>query len=151
MPTVRRPAVLFLGIMFLAASSYAGSSPAVQAEQNIETIEVTAKKYDFTPSPIHVKQGSTVRLKITATDRTHGFQIDPYPDGAKDKSTPGLVFASKEECVRLEKNVPQTVEFVAHTPGTYTFKCCVHCGFGHGRMKGQLIVEPTDSEATSHK
>lgn len=97
MPIVRRSSALCLGIIFLATVSYAGSALALQADQNVETIEVTAKKYDFTPSPIHVKQGSTVRLKITATDRTHGFQIDPYPDGAKDKSTPGLVFASKQE------------------------------------------------------
>ena len=143
MPIARRSFVLFIGVFFLIAGSYAGSSHALQADQNVQTIEVTAKKYDFTPAPIHVKQGATVRLKITATDRTHGFEIDPYPDGAKDKGNPGLVFTSKQECVKLEKDTPETVEFVAHTPGTYTFKCCVHCGLGHGHMKGQLIVEPT--------
>jgi len=131
---------LFIVILF--AGSFAGSSHALQADQNAQTIEVTAKKYDFTPSPIHLKQGATVRLKITALDRAHGFKIDPYPDGAKDKGEPGLIFSNKQDCVKLEKNTPTTVEFVAKTPGTYTFKCCVHCGFGHGHMKGQIIVEP---------
>ena len=143
MPIVRRSLVLFIGVFLFIAGSYAGSSHAFQAEQNALTVEVTAKKYDFTPSPIHVKQGATVRLKITATDRAHGFEIDPYPEGAKDKGTPGLVFTSTQKCVKLEKDTPETVEFVADTPGTYTFKCCVHCGLGHGHMKGQLIVEPT--------
>lgn len=142
MPIVRQSFVLFTGLIFFAAGTYAGSSRAIQADENVQTIEVTAKKYDFTPSPIHVKQGATVRLKITATDRAHGFKIDPYPDGTKDKGNPGLVFTTKQECVRLDKDTPETVEFVAHTPGTYTFKCCVHCGLGHGHMKGQLIVEP---------
>ena len=142
MSIVRRSFVLFASAVCFIAGSYARSSHALQADQNVQTIEVTAKKYDFTPSPIHVKQGATVRLKITSIDRSHGFAIDLYPDGTKDKGDPGLVFTSKQECVKLEKDIPETVEFVAHTPGTYTFKCCVHCGLGHGHMKGQLIVEP---------
>ena len=141
MQVARQCFALFIFILF-AAGSYAGSAHALQTDQNVQTIEVSAKKYDFTPSPIRVKQGATVRLKITATDRAHGFKIDEYPDGAKDKGEPGLVFTNKQECVKLEKNAPATVEFVAKTPGTYTFKCCVHCGFGHGHMKGQLIIEP---------
>lgn len=144
MPIVRRSFVLLVNLIFFVGGSYVGSARALQGDQSVQTIEVTAKKYDFTPSLIRVKQGATVRLKITASDRTHGFKIDIYPDGAKDKGRPGLVFTSTQECIKLEKNTPETVEFVAHTPGTYTFKCCVHCGFGHGRMKGQLIVEPTD-------
>ena len=135
-------ALALFALMFLATQSFAGSSHAFPADQNVQTIEVTAKKYDFTPAPIRVKQGTTVRLKITATDRAHGFKISEHPDGAKEKGEPGLVFTTKQDCVKLEKNEPTTVEFVARMPGTYTFKCCVHCGFGHGHMKGQLIVEP---------
>jgi cytochrome c oxidase subunit II len=142
LPNVRRIFSVFIGVIFSVAASYAGSSHAAQTDQNVQTIELSAKKYDFTPSPIHVKQGATVRLKITATDRAHGFKIDQYPDGTKAKGDPGLVFTTRQECVKLEKNSPMVVEFVARTPGTYTFKCCVHCGFGHGHMKGQLIVEP---------
>ena len=141
MPFAKRSSALFVAVILFAAC-YAGSAHALQADQNVQTIEVIAKKYDFTPSPIRVKQGTTVRLKITATDRAHGIKVDPYPDGAKDKGEPGLVFTPKQECVKLEKDQPPIVEFVARTPGTYTFKCCVHCGFGHGHMKGQIIVEP---------
>jgi heme/copper-type cytochrome/quinol oxidase subunit 2 len=47
-----------------------------------------------------------------------------------------------KDCYRLEKGQQVSVTIEAKTPGTYTFKCCVHCGLGHGGMKGQLIVDP---------
>jgi cytochrome c oxidase subunit 2 len=139
---VRRALALFLSIAFSATGAFAGSSNGAQANQNVQTIEMTAKKYEFNPSPIHVKQGTTVRLKITSLDRAHGIKIEPYPDGAPAKGDPGITFTAKQDCFKFDKDSPVTVEFVAHTPGTYTFKCCVHCGFGHGHMKGQLIVDP---------
>jgi hypothetical protein len=46
---------------------------------------VTAKKYEFNPSPIRVKQGKKVQLKITATDHVHGFRIELFPDGSDTK------------------------------------------------------------------
>ena len=83
MPIVRRSFVLLVNLIFFVAGSYVGSARALQGDQSVQTIEVTAKKYDFTPSLIRVKQGATVRLKITASDRTHGFRIDIYPDRRK--------------------------------------------------------------------
>jgi cytochrome c oxidase subunit 2 len=124
---------LFLVLGFSAATGLAGPGSAPQADQNVKVIEMTAKKYEFSPSPVHVKAGTKVQLKISSLDRKHGIKIEAYPDGSDKKGDPGLVFSSKEECF---------VEFVAKTPGTYSFKCCVHCGLGHGGMKGQLIVEP---------
>jgi heme/copper-type cytochrome/quinol oxidase subunit 2 len=108
----------------------------------VRVIEVTAKKYEFNPSPIHVKQGTKVQLKIRSLDRKHGFKINLYPDGAEAKGDPGLVFSSNEDCFEIGEGAPAVVEFVARTAGTYSFKCCKHCGLGHGGMKGQLIVEP---------
>lgn len=114
----------------------------MQEDRNGQTIEMTAKKYEFNPSPVHVKQGTRVRLKITTLDRAHGVKFNLYPDGAASKGDPGLVFSGKQDCFKVDKDSPAVVEFVAHTPGTYSFKCCVHCGLGHGHMKGQLIVDP---------
>ena len=142
MRIVKQFFMLLLGISFCVAGASASSSSSTQADQNVQTIEMTAKKYEFNPSPVHVKAGATVRLKITSTDRAHGIKIEPYPDGAPAKGDPGITFSSKEDCFKFDKDKPVTVEFVAHTPGTYTIKCCVHCGFGHGHMKGQLIVDP---------
>jgi heme/copper-type cytochrome/quinol oxidase subunit 2 len=133
---------VLLGAGFCVAGGYARPANAPQANQNVQVLEVTAKKYEFNPSPVHVKLGAKVQLKVTAVDRSHGFSVNVYPDGSDAKGDPGLVFTSKEECWKLEKDAAVTVEFVAHTAGTYSFKCCVRCGLGHGGMKGQLVVEP---------
>ena len=142
MRIVTHVSVLILAVGFSVAGGLAGPANAPQADQNVRVIEMTAKKYEFNPSPVHVKAGTRVQLKITTLDRKHGFKIEPYPDGSDKKGEPGLVFSSKEDCFVIDKDAPAVVEFVAKTPGTYSFKCCVHCGLGHGGMKGQLIVEP---------
>jgi len=114
-----------------------------QADQDVQVIEVAAKKYEYTPSPIRVKRGVKVRLRITSLDKTHGFKINLSPDGSDKKNDSGLIFSSNnDDCFKLEKGLPTVVEFVARTPGTYLFDCCNRCGIGHGGMKGQIVVEP---------
>jgi heme/copper-type cytochrome/quinol oxidase subunit 2 len=138
--------VLTATAMALASIWLSFQSRVTRAQdQSPQVIEMTAKKYDFGPSAVHVKAGSKVVLKITAADRPHGFKISTVPDGASKGAEPGLVLTSPpaEECYRLEKGQQVTVEIEAKSPGTYTFKCCVHCGLGHGGMKGQLIVDPS--------
>jgi heme/copper-type cytochrome/quinol oxidase subunit 2 len=115
------------------------------ATEVVQVIDVTAKKYEFNPSPIRVKQGTRVQLKITATDHAHGFRIRELPERADTTDTKGkggLVFSSPQDCQKIEKGQTATVEFVAQTPGTYPFRCCTRCGWHHRAMKGQLIVEP---------
>jgi len=92
----------------------------------VREIKMTAKKYEFNPAEVRVKQGERVRLLITATDRDHGIEIKEL--GIK---------------VRLEEGKETSVEFTAEKPGEYEFKCSVRCGWRHGSMKGKLIVEPT--------
>ena len=86
---------------------------------------MTAKKYEFNPEEIRVKQGERVRLLITALDRSHGFEIKAL----------GIN-------VRLEKEKETPVEFIAEKAGEYEFQCSVRCGWKHPWMKGKLIVEP---------
>jgi cytochrome c oxidase subunit II len=105
-----------------------------------QTIELSAKKYEYSPSPVHIKAGTSVHLKITATDHDHGFTIAVVPDG-KPASKPGLVFATPQDCWLLRKGETTTIEFLAETPGTYTFKCCHTCGIGHRGMKSHLVVD----------
>lgn len=118
------------------------TSHSATQDPNVQVVEMTAKKYRFTPSPLHVKRGMKVQLRITALDHVHGFKINIYPDGADAKGAPGLLFTTPKECWRLEKGQVTTIEFVAETAGSYPFKCCVFCGFGHLGMKGELIVDP---------
>ena len=109
--------------------------------QDTQVIEMTAKKYEYSPAPVHVKKGMKVQLKITATDHDHGFKIAATPDGAAQSGAPGLVFASAQDCWQLKKGETTTIEFLAQTAGTYTFKCCHTCGVGHRGMKGELVVD----------
>lgn len=131
-----------IAVLIAAALMLAASSAARPADNNVQIIEVTAKKYEFSPSPIRVKVGTHVQLKVTATDHVHGLKIDEYPEGSDRKGGPGLVYAASKDCLRVEKGQTQTLEFTAQTAGTYEMRCCVHCGWSHRSMKGQLIVEP---------
>jgi cytochrome c oxidase subunit II len=128
----------------LIASSPVSTSSAqsTASTEGVQVITVTAKKYEFDPSPIRVKQGTKVRLNITAVDHAHGFKISPAPEGGETGGEPGLVFSSPQDCTKIEKGQTATVEFVAQKAGTYHFRCCVVCGFHHHSMKGELIVEP---------
>ncbi|MHB8501609.1 MAG: cupredoxin domain-containing protein [Candidatus Acidiferrales bacterium] len=119
------------------------SMPTWVGAQNRDTqiIEITAKKYEYSISPVHVKIGARIQLKITATDHDHGFKISAFPDGAAPNGTPGLIFSSAQDCWQLKKGETAIIEFLAQAPGTYTFKCCHFCGRGHKGMKGQIIVD----------
>ena len=142
METVLQITWLFLLGFSAVSGNIARPANTSQSAQDVRVIEVTAKKYEYTPSPIRVKQGTKVQLRITSLDKTHGFKINLYPGGSDAKGDPGLVFSSNEDCFKLENGVPTVVDFVGRTPGTYSFHCCNRCGLGHGGMKGQLIVEP---------
>ena len=137
----------FLLPMFFAfslpASLLSRSSTAPPQDQETQVIELTAKKYEYSASPVHLKAGTKVQLKITATDHDHGFKIATVPEGSDRDSKPGLVFASPQDCWQLKKGETTTIEFLAQTPGTYSFKCCHSCGLGHRGMKSQIIVEPS--------
>ncbi len=127
----------------LGLAIFLSLSGSVRAQvQSAQVIEVTAKKYEYSNSPVHVKIGTKVQLKVTATDHDHGFKISAVPDGAPPNGANGLSFISAQGCWQLKKGETTTIEFLAQTPGTYTFKCCHTCGLGHKGMKGQIIVEP---------
>ena len=121
---------ILAGIVLLLAFALAviAQEPLKPPEPPVREIKVSAKKYEYAPSEIRVKQGERVRLLITATDRKHGFQIEAL--GIKTELPSGKETA---------------VEFTAPKPGAYEFKCSVRCGWRHGSMKGTLIVEPAGS------
>jgi len=126
---------LMLGLFLVPAGSL------LAQDQSVQVIELIAKKYEYSPSPVHIKAGTKVQLKINAVDHDHGFKIAAVPDGAHASSKPGLVFAAPQDCRLLKKGETTTIEFLAQTPGTYSFKCCHSCGLGHRGMKSQIIVD----------
>jgi len=131
-------------VVAAGAAHFARISQAQQStpEQRVKIVDVTAKKYEFAPSPIRVPLRTAIQLNITSLDKTHGFKMNLYPDGLAAKGQPGLLFASHADCFQIEPSTATLVQFVARTPGTYSFHCCNRCGLGHAGMKGQLVVEP---------
>jgi len=98
---------------------------AAQTDKTVaHEIQVTAKKYEFSPNPIRVKKGEPVKLIITAKDHDHGFGLEAFHIKQK-----------------LKKGEPTTIEFTPDKAGTFPFKCSVFCGMGHGGMKGTVVVE----------
>jgi cytochrome c oxidase subunit II len=100
------------------------------ASKDVKEIMITAKKYEYDPGVITVKQGEHVRLIITALDHDHGFKIDAY---------------HIDEL--LKKGEQRTIEFTANESGTFPFQCSHFCGLGHKGMKGELIVERVSRES----
>src|SRR5271154_2712534 len=129
-------------IVLWSALFFPHPSPALAQNDSAQVIQVTAKKYEYSPATIHVKSGAKIQLQITAIDHDHGFSIGTAPDGSSSNGSVGLVFTSPEVCWLLKQGETTTIEFLAQTPGTYSFKCCHVCGLGHRGMKGQLVVDP---------
>jgi cytochrome c oxidase subunit 2 len=125
--------VVVLGFLLLTPSMSADEktvavkkigSPA-PAGAPVKEIEVSAKKYEFTPAAIEVPVNTLVRLHFKATDKEHGFEL---------KSV-------KDSCVKFKPEAPATLEFYADKAGEFEFSCCKFCGMGHGKMKGKLVVK----------
>jgi len=89
-----------------------------------QTVEMTARKFEFIPAEVHVKQGTLVTLEVQSTQGTHGIAIDRF---------------SIDEL--LDEGVKKTIIFYAAQPGEIPFRCSHFCGLGHLSMKGKFIVE----------
>jgi cytochrome c oxidase subunit II len=95
------------------------------ADAAVKEFEVCAKKYEFTPALIEVPANILLKIHLKAIDKEHGFEIK----GVKDS------------CVKFSPAEPVTIEFYADKAGEFEFVCCKYCGFGHGKMKGKLVVK----------
>lgn len=89
----------------------------------VRVVEVKAFKYGFGPDPIVVKVNKKVRLEAISTDVTHGLRIK--------KLGINLV---------VPKGKIASIEFTPKEAGTFRIRCSVFCGFGHGGMRGVLVV-----------
>jgi len=120
--------LLLVGVIIVGGVLFLNQKKPVMKEESTTTpvkdFSMIAKKWQFDPSTINVKQGDKVRLKIKSIDVAHGFSL--------------LDFNINEN---LEPGKEIIVEFIADKKGEFTFFCSVLCGQGHSRMKGKLVVE----------
>ncbi len=92
--------------------------------QDTPVIEISAKRFGFTPDRITLKKGETVKLRLTSEDVTHGF----FLRALKLDET-------------IEPGKPAEVTVTPQVAGTYTTICDHFCGVNHGNMKMTIIVE----------
>ena len=101
-----------------------GSVAALSFAQAKErTLRIVAKKFEFVPAVLHVKQGEPVLLQLTAPEVPMGFNLADFH--ARTDVVPGKT---------------ATLRFTPDRAGTFTFVCDVFCGSGHEDMSGTLIV-----------
>lgn len=121
----RRKISIRVGVTFISLfllTLLAGPSQ-VQAN-NVRVVDITAKRFAFSPEKVTLKKGETVKLRLHSEDVTHGFFLRP---------------------LKLDEEIPagQTTE-VTLTPqevGTFTTICDHFCGANHSNMNMTIVVE----------
>ena len=125
---VNRLRMMLAGLTILCAAS--GTTVAQVGKdartevQAVHEIQVTLRKYEFSPGSLRVKKGERVKLIMTAADHDHGFQLHDFDINRK-----------------IPKGTTVVVEFTADKAGSFQFRCSSVCGLGHRNMKGTLVVE----------
>jgi len=107
---------ILLATILLLATSAQDRAPRI--------VEITARKFEFTPAVITLKKGEPVTIHLTSTDRAHGlfvkaFNVDLDVDGGGSTA----------------------VTFTPTAIGTFPAICDHYCGSGHGGMKMTFVVE----------
>ena len=87
-------------------------------------VDISAKKFEFTPNVVKLKKGEAVTLRISTTDRPHGLLVKAF--GVDLDAAPGK---------------PDEITFTPAAAGTFPAICDHYCGSGHGNMKMTVVVE----------
>ena len=115
--------VLSAVILFLITIAGLPGARRAQAD-DIPVVQITAKRFAFTPDKITLKKGKTVKLRLHSEDVTHGFFLRP---------------------LGLDETIPagetDEVTITPQTEGTFTTICDHFCGANHGNMNMTIVVE----------
>ncbi|MGB7191260.1 MAG: cupredoxin domain-containing protein [Acidobacteriaceae bacterium] len=110
---------LFAGILAVLAMSV----PAALAQSAPQRIEITAKRFAYSPSEITVKKGQPVVLVLKSEDVAHGIR-----------------FRALDVNVKVKAGGTAQVEFTPEKTGDFVGHCSVFCGAHHGSMTIRLHV-----------
>ncbi len=114
---------VFASVLCVCLGTLLSGTGRVRAD-NLPVIEITAKRFAFSPDKITLKKGQTVKLRLHSEDVTHGFFLRP---------------------LKLDEEIPagESTEVIV-TPqeaGTFTTICDHFCGANHGNMNMTIVVE----------
>jgi len=114
---------VFAAVLCVCLAILLSGTGRVKAD-NLPVIEITAKRFAFSPDKITLKKGQTVKLRLHSEDVTHGFFLRP---------------------LKLDEEIPagETTEVIVtpHEAGTFTTICDHFCGANHGNMNMTIVVE----------
>lgn len=94
---------------------------AAQPEE--QTVQVTARRFSYSPDPIALKKGVPTVLELTSADVMMGFNAPDF--GVRSDIPPGMV---------------SRVRFTPQKSGEFVFHCDIFCGSGHEDMAGVILV-----------
>jgi cytochrome c oxidase subunit II len=112
---------LLLGAALASAALLVSSSAKAQGDPRV--VEITAKRFQFSPGEITLKKGEAVTIKLTADDVVHGFYSKPLK--IDSDITPGK---------------PTEVTVTPDTVGRFVTICDHFCGTNHGNMRMVINV-----------
>jgi cytochrome c oxidase subunit 2 len=111
---------LVVGCLVMGSLALSGFVPAPEAPQRIE---VSVKRFAYSPAEITLKKGEPVVLVLTTEDVSHG-----------------LKFKELNLNTKIEKGKPAELAFTPDKVGDFVGHCSVFCGSGHGSMTLTLHV-----------
>ncbi len=111
------------------AAALALGAPAAARPQEPRVVELTAHRFEFTPSTITLRKGEPAILRVKSGDVTHGLFLKPL--GIDATIQPGRTL-----------DIPVT----PREAGRFTAICDHFCGSGPGNMHLSILVE--DAPAT---
>jgi cytochrome c oxidase subunit 2 len=111
---------IFIGCLAVCSITLSGF---VSAPNTPKRIEVSVKKFEYTPGEITLKKGEPVVLVLTTQDVAHG-----------------LKFKELNLNTKFEKGKPSELAFTPDKVGDFVGHCSVFCGSGHGSMSLTLHV-----------
>lgn len=106
---------LFATILLAFQPTHAQTAP--------RRIEITAKKFNFTPAEITLKKGEPVVIVLKSEDVSHGLR-----------------FRELGFNIKVSKGQTSEAPLTPTTTGDFVGQCSVFCGSGHGNMKLTLHV-----------
>ena len=121
--SARKSGASILAVLALSQGGLVLPGRARAAEEP-RVITITAKRFEFLPKEINVKQGEAVKLRLFSEDVTHGFFSKPL--GLDETIYPGKT---------------TEVTLTPREPGRYKTICDHFCGSGHGNMSLTIVVE----------
>jgi cytochrome c oxidase subunit 2 len=97
--------------------------PEARTQDAPQRVEITARRFNFTPGEITAKKGQPIVLVLHSEDVEHGLRIKDF--GVNVQIKPG-------------KSVE--VKFTPDKVGDFLGHCAVFCGPGHGTMEIKVHV-----------